>query len=100
MIFDLLYHVDNEEKYIKILTHFIDVEEADKFGASNYEIRYDYEQLGIDALPSFVGCSNRKSNMRSTKLQSLLHCRHEHPDYETYFDQFVDMEETFVENGC
>ena len=99
MISDLLYHVDDEEKYVKILTNFIDVEEADKFGKSRHEIIYDYEQLGIDALPNFVGCSNRKSNMRSTKLQNLLHCRHENPDYENYFDQFVDMEENFVENG-
>ena len=100
MISDLLYHVDNEEKYVKVLTNFIDAEEADKFGKSSNEISYDYEQLGIDALPNFIGCSYRKSNMRSTKLQNLLHCRQENNNYKTYFEQFVHMEETFVENGC
>ena len=100
MISDLLSNIDNEAIYIKKLTHFVDLEEAHKSGKDTDTLKYDYEQLGVDTLPHFIGCSERKSDMRSTKLQKLFHCREQNDTYQIYFEQFVDMEENFVENGC
>ena len=100
MISDLLSNIHNEIIYIKKLTHFVDIEEAHKSGKDTDTLNYDYEQLDVDALPHFIGCSKRKSDMRSTKLQRLFHCREENDTYQIYFEQFVDMEEKFLESGC
>ena len=100
MISDLLSNIHNEIIYIKKLTHFVDIEEAHKSGKDTDTLNYDYEQLDVDALPHFIGCSKRKSDMRSTKLQKLFHCLEENDTYQIYFEQFVDMEESFLDNGC
>ena len=100
MISDLLSNIDNEAIYIKKLTHFVDLEMTHRSGKDTDTLKYDYEQLGVDTLPHFIGCSKRKSDMRSTKLQKLFNCREENDTYEIYFEQFVDMEENFLENGC
>ena len=100
MISDLLSYIDNEETYIKKLTHFVDIEEAHQCGKDIDTLSYDYEQLNLDTLPHFVGSTQRKSDMRTTELQKLFACRKENDTYRTCFDHFVDMEENFVENGC
>ena len=100
MIFGLLSNVNDEDDYIRKLTHFIDVEEAYARGMDIDTLNYDYEQLNLDTLPHFVGCSVRKLNMRTNKLQILLRCRKENETYKVYFDQFVEMEEKLLENGC
>ena len=100
MISDLLSHIDNEGQYIKRLTHFVDLEEAHKSGKDINTSNYDCEELRVDTLPHFIGCSERKLDLRVAKLQKLFHCREENDTYETYFEQFVDMEENFLENGC
>ena len=100
MISDLLSNIDNEAMYIKKLIHFVDLEEAHKSGKDTDTLKYDYEQLGVDTLPHFIGCSERKSDMRSATLKKLFHCREENETYQIYFEQFVDMEENFLENGC
>ena len=79
---------------------FIDVEEGNKCGKDIDTFDKNYEQLRIETLPHFVGCRKRKSEMRTAKLQTLLHCHKEMDSYIMYFDQFVDMEENFLENGC
>ena len=71
-----------------------------KSGKDTDTLKYDYEQLGVDTLPHFIGCSERKSDMRSATLKKLFHCREENETYQIYFEQFVDMEENFLENGC
>ena len=63
-------------------------------------MNYDCEQLRVDTLPHFIGCRERKLDLRTAKLQMLFDCREENDTYEIYFDQFVDMEENFLENGC
>ena len=100
MISGLLSDINDEDKYVQKLTHFVDVEELYTHGKNIDTLDYDYEQLTIDTLPHFVGCTARKSNMRTNKLQMLLRCRKEKDNYKIYFDQFVEMEENFLENGC
>ena len=100
MILDLLSNIDKEGQYIQRLTHFVDIEEAHKSGKDIDTLNYDCEQLRVDALPHFVGCRQRKLDMRTAKLQILFNCREENDTYEIYFDQFVSMEENFLENGC
>ena len=100
MISDLLSNIDNEYIYIKKLKHFVNIEELHKSGKDMNTWNYDYEQLGVDTLPHFIGCSERKSDMRTTKLQNLLHCRKDNDTYQIYFEQFMEMEENFFENGC
>ena len=100
MISDLLSYINNEEIYIKTLTHFVDIEEAHQCGKDIDTLSYDYEQLNLESLPHFVGSTQRKSDMRTTELQKLFACRKENDTYRTCFDHFVDMEENFVENGC
>ena len=100
MISDLLSHIDKEGQYIKRLTHFVDIEEAHKSGKDIDTLNYDCEQLRVDTLPHFIGCRERKLDLRTAKLQKLFNCREENDTYEIYFDQFVDMEENFLENGC
>ena len=99
MISDLLTCIDDEYTYTKILTHFVDVEEAYKTGKHIDTSNHNYEQLKIDTLPYFVGSSERKLEMRTSKLQTLLHIRNETDNYNILFEQFVDMEENFIENG-
>ena len=100
MISDLLSHIDKEGQYIKRLTHFVDIEEAHKSGKDIDTLNYDCEQLRVDTLPHFIGCRERKLDLRTAKLQKLFNCREENDTYEIYFDQFVDMEENLLENGC
>ena len=100
MISDLLSYINNEEIYIKTLTHFVDIEEAHQCGKDIDTLSYDYEQINLDTLPHFVGSTQRKCDMRTIELQNLFHCRKENDTYQTCFDHFVDMEENFVENGC
>ena len=100
MISQLLSSIHDEDTYIKILTHFVDVEEAHKAGKDIDALNHNYEQLEIHTLPNFVGCSKRKSAMRTSKLQTLLHIKKETHSYNNHLEQFIDMEERFVENGC
>ena len=100
LISGLLSNINDEDKYIKKLTHFVDVEEAYTCGRNIHKLNYDYDHLNLDTLPHFVGCSERKLNMRTNKLQMLLRCRKENDNYKIYFNQFVEMEENFLENGC
>lgn len=100
LISDLLINVYDEDAYIKLLTHLVDVEEAHKYGKDIDELSYDYEQLRVEQLPHFVGCSVRKLDMRTTRLEMLLQCLTDDSNYGTCFDHFVDMEEDFLENGC
>ena len=100
IISDLLTSIDDEYTYTKILTHFVDAEEAHKAGKRIDTSNHNYEEFKIDTLPNFVGSSKRKSAMRTSKLQTLLHIRKETDNYNINFEQFVDMEENFVENGC
>ena len=100
MIADLLSHINNEDMYVKKLTHFVDIEEAHKSGKDIDTLNCDYEHLRVDTLPHFVGCRERKLDLRNTKLQKLFRCRKDNDTYQIYFEQFVDMEENFLENGC
>ena len=100
MISDLLTSIDDDYKYTKLLTHFVDAEEAHKAGKPIYTSNHNYEQLKIDTLPNFVGSSKRKLEMRTSILQTLLHIRKETDSYNIHLEQFVDMEENFLENGC
>ena len=100
MISNLLNSVEDEDLYRKLLIHFIYAEEAHKAGKSIGALNHNYEQLKIHTLPNFVGCSKHKLAMRTSKLQALLQIRKETDSYRIHFDQFVDMEETFIENGC
>ena len=100
MISDLLINVNDEDAYIKLLTHLVDVEEAHKCGRDIDELSYDYEELRVEQLPHFVGCSVRKLDMRTTRLEMLLQCLKDDNNYGMCFDHFVDMEEDFLENGC
>lgn len=99
MISDLMTSIEDEDTYTKILRHFIDAEEAHKDGKCIDILNYNYEQLKIDTLPNFIGCSERKLAMRSSKLKFLLQIKKETEIYNIHFDQFVAMEENFVENG-
>ena len=65
MISDLMTSVEDEDTYTKILTHFIDAEKAHKAGKRIDTLNYNYEQLKIDTLPNFIGCSERKLAMRT-----------------------------------
>ena len=100
MISGLISDINDEDKYVQKLTYFVGVEEAYACGNNIDTLNYEYEQITIDTLPHFVGCSVRKLNMRTNKLQMLLRCRKENDNYKIYFDQFVEMEENFLENGC
>ena len=97
MICDLLSSIDDEETYTSRLMQFIDVEEGHKCGRDIDTFDENYEQLRIETLPHFVGCRKRKLEMRTAKLQTLLHCHEDIDSYIMYFDQFVDMEENFLE---
>ena len=75
------------------MEHFVETEEANQSGKDIDTLNYDYEQLRVDTLPHFVGCSERKLDMRTAKLQQLFRCRKDNATYQIYFEQFVDMEE-------
>ena len=100
IISDLLMNINDEDAYIKLLTHLVDVEEAHKYGKDINKLSYDYEKLRVDQLPHFVGCSVHKLDMRTKGLEMLLQCLKGGNNYGMYFDHFVDMEENFLENGC
>ena len=100
MISGLISDINDEDKYVQKLTHFVAVEEAYACGKNIDTLNDEYEQITLDTLPHFVGCSVRKLNMRANKLQMLLRCRNENDNYKIYFDQFVEMEEKFLEHGC
>ena len=72
MISSLLSDINDEDKYVQKLTHFVGVEEAYACGKNIDTLNYEYEQIMIDTLPHFVGCSARKLNMRTNKLQIAL----------------------------
>ena len=100
MIYDLLSSINDEARYTSSLMKFVDIEEGHKCGKDIDTLNKGYEQLRIEKLPHFVGCRTRKLEMRTNKLKTLLHVHEEIDSYQMYFDQFVDMEENFLENGC
>ena len=100
MIYDLLSSINDEATYTSSLMKFVDIEEGHKCGKDIDTLNKGYEQLRIEKLPHFVGCRTRKLEMRTNKLKTLLHVHEEIDSYQMYFDQFVDMEENFLENGC
>ena len=100
MIYDLLSSINDEVTYTSRLIHFVGAEEGHKREKDIDTLNPNYEELKIEIFPHFVGCRTRKLEMRTTKLKILLHCHKDIDSYQMYFDQFVDMEENFLENGC
>ena len=87
-------------KYITNFVKLLAVEEAYKKGQDLCNFNSSEEDCNLDYLPHFVGSIDRKSEMRETMLSKLQYYKNEYPMYEELLEQFINMEENFIENGC
>ena len=101
---DLMLSIRDEDNYVITLLKFVEVEDAYKAGQDVNNLICQTSEGAVSNLPHFVGTIERKFEMRSTMLERMLHyCQDYHADDEVYeecFEQFISMEESFLENGC
>ena len=99
-----MLRIHDEDNYIITFLKFIEVEDAYKAGQDVNNLICQTSEGAVSNLPHFVGTIERKFEMRTTMLQKMLHCCQDyHADEEVYeerFEQFINMEESFLENGC
>ena len=99
---NLSLHIYDEDNYTSILMRFVQLEEEYKNGQDVNNINYQANENTVINLPHFVGTLQRKFEMRTSSLEKLMqHCKNDNNEvYDEHFNQFIDMEENFLENGC
>ena len=51
-------------------------------------------------MPHFVGNLERKVETRKDKIQSLMNNKEDEMKYRELVEEFINVEERFVDNGC
>ena len=96
----LLLHLHDEDNYIAFLVNLVELEGAYKDGKDVDDLEYFKDINIIRQLPHFIGTVERKFEMRFTMLENLNRYKKDNTKYEEYFEQFINMEESLLENGC
>ena len=98
---NLLSNINNEESYIMNFMRLIRIEEAKKNHKTIDDIQDDDEDEKIfDTMPHFVGNVKRKRKMRYEVLKNLISIQDEDSNYDDLLENFINMEEKFVDQGC
>ena len=97
---DLLLNIKDEKNYIDNFKRLIRLEEAYKNGQEFSNLINIREDNPLDTMPHFIGNVNRRVAMRKEMLKTLQRHKNEDDIYEDLFEQFINMEEDFVDNGC
>ena len=97
---ELLLYIDDEDKYINVFTKLVQIEEAYKNDQDINSLDYTDDEIEITNLPHFIGSVQRKSDMRKHILQTLNNFKTDKEMYAKFLEQFINMEEEFLENGC
>ena len=100
LLSDLLSRIDDEDRYISTFMKFVELEESIKTGKSVKNLDEPVDEHTPKLLPHFVGSVRRKFEKRNAILKKLLCCVNEYDIYEERLEQFISMEETFLEDGC
>lgn len=100
LISDLLETSDVEGLYIRNLMRLIRLEDTMKKGEAIKNVEFIEEDDIFPNMPHFVGNPERKQSMRMIMIQRLMNEKDDNMTYHESFEEFMDMEENFVENGC
>ena len=100
LISDLLKTSEVEGLYVRNLMRLIRLEDAMKKGEAIQNIEFIEEDDIFPNMPHFVGNPERKQSMRMIMIQRLMNEMDDDMTYHESFEEFMDMEENFVENGC
>ena len=96
----LLSSLHEEEIFIKRLRILVELEEAYKNNKDLDTLTYNDEGSVIYQLPHFVGSVERKLSIRTDMIHKLQELASDNESYDEYYEQYLDMEENFLENGC
>ena len=100
LISDLLKTSEVEGLYVRNLMRLIRLEDAMKKGEAIQNVEFIEEDDIFPNMPHFVGNPERKQSMRMIMIQRLMNEKDNNMTYHESFEEFMDMEENFVENGC
>ena len=96
----LLLSLHEEEIFIKRLRILVELEEAYKNNKDLDALSYNDEDNVIYQLPHFVGSVERKVSIRTDMIHKLQEFASDNESYDDYYEQYLDVEENFLENGC
>ena len=71
-----------------------------KKGEAIQNVEFIEEDDIFPNMPHFVGNPERKQSMRMIMIERLMNEKDNNMTYHELFEEFMDMEENFVENGC
>ena len=97
---ELLLYITDEDKYITSFVKLVQKEEAYKNNQDINSLDDNDHEVELPNLPHFIGTVQRKLEMRTSILQTLNNCKNNMEMYAEFLEQFISMEEGFLENGC
>ena len=97
---DLLSSIYNEDTYVKNVMKLAGLEDAYKINRDTDNLTCDNVDYTKVELPHFVGSTERKVEMRSTMIKKLFEYKTDDETYNEHFEDFMNMEEDLLENGC
>ena len=100
LLSDLLRNIDIEGLYVRNLMRLIRLEDKKKKGEEIQNIEFIEEDDIFPSLPHFVGNPKRKLSMRKIMIKKLIDKKENNLAYNELFEELMEMEENFVENGC
>ena len=96
----LILSLHEEEIFIKRLRILVELEEAYKNNEDLDTLSCNDEDNVIYQLPHFVGSVERKLSIRTDMIHKLQEFASHNESYDEYYEQYLDVEENFLENGC
>ena len=100
LLSDLLSRTDDEDRYICTFLKLVELEGLIKIGKSVENFDCTVDEHRHEWLPHFVGSAERKFEKRNATLKKLHYCVNQYDIYEETLEQFISMEESFLEDGC
>ena len=97
---DLQTNVEIERLYVLNLMRLIRLEEALKNNEEIETLDYKDEDDVFQNMPHFVGSLERKVYLRTEKIQALTVNKENEMKYNELIEELINMEESFVDNGC
>ena len=100
-VFDsLLSSLNQEDIYIYNVMRLVQLEEAFA-NHQNIDVLTDENvNYTIVELPHFLGSLDRRRMQRGNMISNLIEYKNDEDKYQAHFEYFIEMEESFIENGC
>ena len=100
LLSDLLKNIDVEGIYVRNLMRLIRIEESKKNNEEIDNVDFKEDDDIFQGMPHFVGNQKLKISMRREIVHLLRSNKDDDELYNELFEEFMEMEENFVSNGC